>query len=100
MTSGIMTVLPVSMYQPVQTVQQIPANLSFQLQQQTGNQAVEIPMVTVAGGDATSNSLQEENTSMEVKEETALDESTVEENGQLNIQDNDDNSPSDLQILP
>lgn len=96
-----MTVLPVSMYQPVQTVQQIPANLNFQLQQQTANQAVEIPMVTVAGGDASSNSLQgEETANLEVKEEATLDEDTVEGNGQLNIQDSDETAPSDLQILP
>ncbi|XP_045164239.1 DNA-binding protein P3A2-like [Mercenaria mercenaria] len=97
---GIMTVLPVSMYQPVQTVQQIPANLNFQLQQ-PANQAVEIPMVTVAGGDAASASLQgEDNSSMEVKEETSLEEGSVEDSGQLNMQDTDDTSPSELQILP
>lgn len=94
---GIMTVLPVSMYQ---TVQQLPANLNFQLQQQPANQTVEIPMVTVAGGDTTAQLQGEDSSSMDVKQETSLEEGAGDDSGQLNIQDTDDTNASELQILP
>lgn len=92
-----MTVLPVSMYQ---TVQQLPANLNFQLQQQPANQTVEIPMVTNAGGDTTATLQGEDNSGLDVKQETCLEEGSGDDNGQLNIQDSDATSPSELQILP
>lgn len=101
--TGIMTVLPVSMYQPVQTVQtvqQIPTNLNFQLQQQAANQGVEIPMVTVVGGDAT-NLQTVDSSVLHVKQEASMEElSEEDDNGQLNIQDGVHNTQSELHMLP
>lgn len=100
--TGIMTVLPVSMCHPVQAVQQvqqIPANLNFQIQQQQANQTVEIPMVAVGASDSTNALQQADNTTMNTKHESNTEDVSGDENGQLNIQDSVDNNDSDIQIL-
>lgn len=95
---GIMTVLPVSMYQSVQTVQPITTNIpvNFQIAQQTTNQPVEIAMTTPASAGEVSivmnTDLQSE---MKGESSSSQDGDTATQIGQENMSSGDD----DIRIL-